>query len=404
MSDQPAFNIVFTGGGTGGHIYPCLAVAEYINLNYPDCKLFYTGNSGSLEDSLLKRVDHVDFLPYQAPKMPSFKNPLAILSFLSKFNIAVQQTLKYFRENNISLVFGTGGYAAAPTFVAAQIAKTPFMIHNLDNNLGLVNKISKIAAKKVSLGFPVKKYLNNEKFTFTGNPANKNFCLQYYRTLIAQGEINEMPAGYELSSEEKSVGISKKDNEFCILVTGGSQGSKFINDMVGSVLPGLAELELKLQDSGKTLKIIHITGKDLFQEHINYYTGLDNQAPTNYLVEPYTYEMQKFCNIADVAICRSGAMTCAEMAMSLTVPIFIPLPWAANNHQFKNAEALVDANCAYMIQQNEADLKVRKENLLSLISSLATDDSKLSQMKENLKKFAKPAATQDISETLVGLV
>ncbi|MEB3315064.1 MAG: UDP-N-acetylglucosamine--N-acetylmuramyl-(pentapeptide) pyrophosphoryl-undecaprenol N-acetylglucosamine transferase [Candidatus Melainabacteria bacterium] len=384
--------VAFTGGGTGGHIYPCLAVAEL----FEDCEqslgaernaLYYIGGEGKLEQELCLRKEYIQFLPINAPKLPSRNNSFKEnLDWFGVFFKAYKCSVNYLRENKIDVVMGTGGYVAAPVFLACVITKTKFLIHNLDSNFGLVNKLFKIFASRVSLGFPINVNFN-DKYRYTGNPVSQDF-INIYRE-AADGAA-----------------ASRDENHLRVLVTGGSQGSQFVNDSIGILLKDFEDFNHRLALEGKRISIIHIAGSKLFDEHVSKYLNGDPNKYSNYKVLSYTHEMANISKTVDIAICRSGAMTCAEMAVSLIVPILIPLPWAAHDHQTKNAEALVKADCGFMIRQDTFSGGENAENgivryspqkeIADLLFDLAKNPEKISAMKKNLYRFARPESSRDI--------
>jgi UDP-N-acetylglucosamine--N-acetylmuramyl-(pentapeptide) pyrophosphoryl-undecaprenol N-acetylglucosamine transferase len=384
--------VAFTGGGTGGHIYPCLAVAEL----FEDCEqslgaeknaLYYIGGEGKLEQELCLRKEYIQFLPINAPKLPSRNNSFKEnLEWFSIFFKAYKCSVNYLRENKIDVVMGTGGYVAAPVFLACVTTKTKFLIHNLDSNFGLVNKLFKIFASRVSLGFPINVNFN-DKYYHTGNPVSQDF-INIYRE-AADGAA-----------------ASRDENHLRVLVTGGSQGSQFVNDSIGILLKDFEDFNHRLALEGRRISIIHITGSKLFDEHVSKYLNGDPNKYSNYKVLSYTHEMANISKTVDIAICRSGAMTCAEMAVSLIVPILIPLPWAAHDHQTKNAEALVKADCGFMIRQDTFSGGENAENgivryspqkeIADLLFDLAKNPEKISAMKKNLYRFARPESSRDI--------
>jgi UDP-N-acetylglucosamine--N-acetylmuramyl-(pentapeptide) pyrophosphoryl-undecaprenol N-acetylglucosamine transferase len=398
--------VAFTGGGTGGHIYPCLAVAELFEYESNQSgaernALYYIGGEGKLEQELCLRKDYIQFLAINAPKLPSRKNSFKEnLEWFSVFFKAYKCSVNYLRENKIDVVMGTGGYVAAPVFLACVTTGTKFLIHNLDSNFGLVNNLFKTFANRVSLGFPIN--INfNDKYRYTGNPVSQDFINIYRDDENAEIEVWRQP---------------RDENHLRVLVTGGSQGSQFVNDSIGALLKDFEDFNQRLALEGKRISIIHITGSKLFDEHVSKYLNGDPNKYSNYKVLSYTHEMANISKTVDIAICRAGAMTCAEMAVSLIVPILIPLPWAAHDHQTKNAEALVKADCGFMIRQDAlpdegaaqsiesgAVDRSQQREIADLIFDLAKNPEKISEMKKKLHLFAKPESSREIFTLLRNL-
>ncbi len=413
-------HIAFTGGGTGGHIYPCLAIAELINYEnkYTECPLkamYYIGNQGKLEEDLVTRRDYIQFLPIDAPKLPPKKGKLAEkLKWLGTFHKAYKESINYIKQNKINVVMGTGGYVSAPVFCACIATNTPFLIHNLDSCFGLVNKLFRRFAKRVTLGFPMKLALT-KKYKYTGNPVSHDFVKIYHEldpseVLKSKSQKDKFFMG-GLEKNEFATAITKRkkqklvdQNNIKVLVSGGSQGSRFINDCVGYILNGFAELNDRIEVLGKKISITHVTGSNLFKEHVDYYLEGDAGKYRNYKVIPYSHDMAELCKEADIAICRAGAMTCAEMAMAQCLPIFFPLPWAANNHQMKNALALCNYECAYLIQQDQENTQKRYLDLFDLIIQLSKEQDTLIEKKRKLRRFAKPLATKEILDMIKEII
>lgn len=366
----------FTGGGTGGHIYPCLAVAEAIHDKEPEAQLYYIGNPLKLEGKLLKGNDLLDaqskpyssyikFLDIDAQSLPRCLNPITHIRWLINFIINIFIAKKYFKKFEIKKVFGTGGYISAPVFAACIFSKIPYIIHNLDANLGLANKVFVKDAEFLSLGLPINGLKKNKVLNF-GNPVSKKFL--------------------NLNTEDKP------KEKFELLITGGSQGAKSINDAIG--------LNLQNFSNFKNLNITHVTGPEVYKNYILEFMENDLEKYPNYKVLDYTHEMDKLCEKADFCICRSGAMTVAEMSISKVIPLFIPLPWAAHDHQNRNAEALVNSKAAFSFNQDlYSPLELGLE-LIKTLEHLMSHPDEISGIKEKLKNFSSP----DTAEKLAKLV
>ncbi|MDD9898949.1 MAG: UDP-N-acetylglucosamine--N-acetylmuramyl-(pentapeptide) pyrophosphoryl-undecaprenol N-acetylglucosamine transferase [Candidatus Melainabacteria bacterium] len=391
-----AKNIALTGGATGGHIYPCLAVAEAIIEEKPRSKLFYIGHQDKLEAELLNNEDltdgqnraysnYIKFLGLEAEPLPRSKNPLAYLSFVWKFWSSVQLASRYLKENKIDVVFGTGGYVAGPAFAAAILNKIPYIIHNLDAHMGLANRFFVKDAAVLTLGFPDLEDLRSEvksgKVEHTGNPVSSKFI----SVIASDSEAIQTGSPRRFAPRDDNRKIK-------LLITGGSQGAQSINEAIASILPQLAD--------NPQLNIIHVTGAKLYDDYVEKH--LDGKADkySNYKVIAYTHQMPKLCANADIAICRSGAMTIAEMVASQVVPIFIPLPWAAHDHQTLNAQSLVNESAAIMIKQNDPEFAQR---ILDCLNKLIGDREMLQYMQNKLADLAKPDAANKLAELVLGL-
>lgn len=368
--------VALTGGGTGGHIYPCLALAEELLEQNPDSKIFYIGNHNKLEARLLEGTElkdhnenpyssYIKFLSIEAEALPRSLNPFKYLSWVMKFSKNISEAKKHLKENQIDIVFGTGGYVSGPTFVAAIALNIPYIIHNLDAHMGLANKVFVKDAAALTLAFDcIKEKPKNGNVQITGNPISKKFT---------SGLENNKPDA-----------ISKKLH---LLITGGSQGAESINNAIGEMLNELVELNIE---------IIHVTGKKTHDKFIQKYLGGNKNLYPNYKVLEYTHEMPQLCSWADIAVCRSGAMTIAEMTAANVVSIFVPLPWAAHDHQNKNAAAMVDAGAAMCLDQDDKSFQTK---LFYIIQGFTNEPSRTDVFLGELEKF-KTNASKNLLEII----
>jgi UDP-N-acetylglucosamine--N-acetylmuramyl-(pentapeptide) pyrophosphoryl-undecaprenol N-acetylglucosamine transferase len=367
--------IAFTGGGTGGHIYPNLAIIEDLRANFPEFKLFYYGNPEKLEAKLLASDDitdfqeqafknYVEFIEVESEPLIKSINPFKIFAWIKRFNFYKKKALQALKEQNIDLVFGTGGFAAGPVFAAAKDLKIPYIIHNLDAHMGLANKAFVNDARALTLGVCDLGIKPKSKQVFiTGNPISQKFLMSL--------------------KKEKT-----PDNKLHLLITGGSQGAQSINTAIGELLDEFKELDIE---------IVHITGKSNYQKHKELYLKPNPGKYEFYKVCDYTHEMPQLCAWADIAICRSGAMTVAEMLVSKTLAIYIPLPWAAHDHQTKNAQAISDLGVAITLDQDQEDLK---ESLLSIIKKACGDKNYLAEYKEKINALNLKDSNKEIIKVI----
>ncbi len=382
-------NVAFTGGATGGHIYPNLAVAAALRQLESSARFYYFGRPDKLEAELLNNSqvkdetgtsysNYIEFVAVYGRSLPAGHNPLKYLSWSLDFMKEVSRVKSELKARKINVVFGTGGYVAGPVFTAAQQLGIPYIIHNLDAHLGLANKVFLDKAKYIGLAFPLAG-LNNERVRLIGNPVSAKF-------------FKAKP-----SDRQSNIGM----REIHLLITGGSQGAEAVNDLIGMMLLDLKQLT---GDSLK-LQIKHVTGKANYEKYI--LDHLDGQAHKyeelffHYEVIPYAHNMPELCNWADIAICRSGAMTIAEMAAAQVVPIFLPLPWAANDHQTKNANHLVQAGAAYSFNQKQLGLAATEAALGEALMTLITKPAELAAKRERLKAFANPEAAKQLAELII---
>ncbi len=383
--------IALTGGGTGGHIYPCLAVAEA--LHESRVELYYIGHAKKLEAELLTKTElkdadgvayssYIKFLPIETDPVVNKLNPLKILGWGWKFYQAFELSKKYLRENQIEIVFGTGGYVAAPVFAAAIALKIPYIIHNLDAHIGLANLVFIRDASALTTAFPnLAAQPKNGRVIVTGNPISKKF-LNY----VIPSERSERRDPDWIATPPMA---ARNDDTLHLLITGGSQGAESINNAIGNLLPNLSKLNIDM---------VHVTGTKTYQSFVDKYLGGKADKYSNYRIYDYVHNMPELCAWADLTVCRSGAMTIAEMSASGVVPIFVPLPWAAHDHQTLNAKALVDTGAAMSLSQNEENFE---ELLFYTIKGFVNDSLLLEEFSTALAKFGKNDAATEISKLIL---
>ncbi len=360
--------IVLTGGGTGGHIYPALSVAEQLKTDPEVEAILYIGAQGHLEERLAAERG-LDFVGLAVSGMPRKLSP-KLLSWPFQTLWAVSRARAVLKEFRPTVVLGTGGYASSPPLAAAMQMGVPYAVHEPDAHPGLVNRMLGRNANLVSLGMEGAKTRIQTRGTVivNGNPVRQSFVNLMGRDAAA--------AILGLRADLKTV-----------LITGGSQGARALNDAVIEALPVLLESEPHLQ-------LIHQVGDKNFNEVKDRAgTHLQNQR---YHLRAYFDDLAVGYAACDVAVCRAGAMTIAELAVTATPAIFIPFPFAAQDHQTKNAQYVKELGAAEMIVQSE----LTAERLSAEILSLVNDDNnsqRLRSMKAAMQALGKPQAAVQLA-------
>ncbi|MBQ8460407.1 undecaprenyldiphospho-muramoylpentapeptide beta-N-acetylglucosaminyltransferase [bacterium] len=348
MKDKKTYFI--TGGGTGGHIYPAIAVADELLKNEKIGKIYYVGNPNNLEASIVKGKSY-EFLPVISSGMPR-KACFELLKWVFCMLFAWIRCCGYILKYKPDFIFGTGGYVSAPVILAGIVMRVPFVMHDCDANPGLVTRKFAPFAKSISIAFPeAKSKLKNKKCNVNGNPI---------RTLFST-----------LSKENarKELGI---DDRLTLCVMGGSQGAKTINNATVHILKTLSK--------DMNIQIIFQTGKKNYDNVIeqlkNVYPDYINDK--NLIVKPYFDDMVTVLKASDIAVSRAGSLSISELCASAIAPIFIPYPYAAADHQRKNARSLVDKGAGLYLEDSD----VKSETLLSLIKELVNNPQKLSDIQK----------------------
>ena len=327
-----------TGGGTGGHIYPAMAVAAALREQNDTEQIYYVGNPENLEKSIAENAGYT-FLDVNVSGMPR-KISIKLIKWTFNLFFSSLKSVYYILKYKPQLVFGTGGYVSAPALFAAVFTHTPFVIHDCDVCPGIVSRIFAPYAKSVSLAFEgASKLVKSKNIFCNGNPVRREFL-----------QINKQEARRQLNI----------DNKFTVVVTGGSQGAKQINSAVVKSLKTLFDKY--------DIQILHQTGKKNFEDVIK---ELETEYPEykdnkNYIVRPYFDDMYIPLLASDAAICRSGSLSLSEICVSGLASILVPYPYAAADHQRKNAKEMEKLGASVYLEDSDCN----EENVVRLLGEL----------------------------------
>lgn len=357
-----------TGGGTGGHIYPAMAVADALT---QDAKVYYVGNRHNMEFELATQKGY-KFLHVGVSGMPRKLNP-KFFYWGIRLVRAILYSIRYIKKYKPNAVFATGGYVSAPMIFACIITKTPYMMHDCDAMPGLVTRRLCKRAKYVSLAFEkAKKLIPNRHSIVTGNPIRPEFGT--------------------MSKEVARANMGLK-NKLTMTIMGGSQGAKSINNTVVEILKEF------VQDAG--IQVIFQTGKKNYDEIVEklklVYPAWEQDG--NLILQPYFMDMISVLKASDIVISRAGSLSLSEICASGVAPILIPYPYAAANHQRINAKCLLEMGaCIYL-----EDKELEPNKLRETIHQLLDNPVKMNYIKQNSLHLAKFDATQKIVECLTSL-
>ena len=355
-----------TGGGTGGHIYPAMAVADA--LTQEGAKVYYVGNKRNMEHELATKAGY-KFLHVSITGMPRKLSP-KILIWSIKLVKAILRSIRYIKKYNPRVVFATGGYVSAPMIFACIITKTPYVMHDCDAMPGLVTRKLAKRAKFVSVAFDsAKKYIPNRNVILTGNPIREDFASM--TKFVAKQNLN-------------------LDNRLTLCIMGGSQGAKSINTNTAELLKELVQ-ELKLQ-------VIFQTGAKNYNNVIEL---LQKIYPTfvqekNLIIKPYFDDMISVLKASDIVISRAGSLSISEICASDAAPILIPYPFAAANHQRINAKYLKELGACVCLDEKNLEPNKLREVIVGLIEN----PIKMQYIKQNAHHLAKFDATKKIVECI----
>ncbi len=354
-------NVIFTCGGTGGHINPAIAVANIWKERHPDSKILFIGAKDRMEEELVPKAGF-ELFTIPASGMSRGKNLAALkynLRAISYVFEAVRSCKKVIREFRADVVVGTGGYASFPALMAASMLGVPTCVHEANAMPGLTTRMIAGRADAVLTCFPesAKYYRHPEKVTVVGMPVRREFIF-----------TKKDDARKELGLDERPL----------IVTAFGSQGAKAMNEVT-------AELFRLEKEANFPFQHIHAMGSyatdwmpDLVKEK-----GIDLAEDNGITMQEYIYNMPTVMAAADVVISRAGASSCNEIAASGTPCILIPSPNVTDNHQEKNARALSDSGAAILMLEKDCTAQA----LMEAIGSLLTDKERAADMKKALHKL-----------------
>ncbi len=335
--------VVISAGGTGGHIYPALAIINKIKEEEPNSKFLYIGTHNRMEKDLIPKLN----IPYEGIEVTGLKRKFTLdnIKTITNFLKAKKKCKEIISEFNPDVVIGCGGYVTVPVIQSAKKLGKKTFIHEQNSVVGLSNKILGRYADKIGVSFEnTKEDFPKDKVVLTGNPCGE-------KALLTK-EADKTKFG--LSNEKKLV-----------LIVMGSLGSSSINDLMSEYIYGFRN---------KDYQVLYVTGKD------NYDKLKTRGFPDNVKVVPFIEDLPSIMKKTDLMVSRAGASTISEI-MALGIPtIFIPSPYVTNNHQYKNAMGLVDKNAALIIEEN----KLSKNSFIRLIDETLDNTTKYNELKKNI--------------------
>ncbi|WP_127844359.1 undecaprenyldiphospho-muramoylpentapeptide beta-N-acetylglucosaminyltransferase [Psychroflexus aestuariivivens] len=351
---------IISGGGTGGHIYPAIAIAEELKHRQPDAEFLFVGAKGKMEMTKVPEAGFkiIGLWISGIQRKLNFSNlifPIKLLSSLLKS----RKVIKSFQPD---VVIGTGGFASGPLLKMANIMGLPTLIQEQNSYAGITNKWLAKDAKSICVAYEnMDKFFPKEKIVFSGNPVRKDLIdTKKYRTEALQH--------FELDPDKQT-----------LLIVGGSLGSQRINELIAEHLPFF---------ESKNIQVLWQCGKIYFEK----YKSLNSK---NVKVLEFINKMNLGYSVADIIISRAGAGAVSELSLVGKPVIFIPSPNVAEDHQTKNAKSIADKNAAIMITETELEEKFKNQ-----FETLVEDKELQKKMSEQILKLAKPNATQTIVDEI----
>jgi UDP-N-acetylglucosamine--N-acetylmuramyl-(pentapeptide) pyrophosphoryl-undecaprenol N-acetylglucosamine transferase len=359
-SVQTKYRFLFAGGGTGGHLFPAIAVAEQIREMKPDADILFVGTKDKIEGRVVPKLG----FKFKSIWIKGFSRKITLenLLFPLKLFVSLIQSLIINISFRPKVAIGSGGYVAGPVIWAASVMGAKVILLEQNSYPGVTTRLLERFADEVHLSFETsEKYLRREKVHhLTGNPVRKNL-----------GRMDKIEAleKFGLSGEKKT-----------LLVIGGSLGAKSINDVMSGSIKILEENDIQI----------------IWQSGKMYYKQFNKMNSDKVKVFDFIEDMNSAYSACDLLLARAGATTIAEL-LNLGIPaILVPSPNVAENHQYYNAKSLLDNNAAILIED-----KSMKSEFVTKVLEVINSEKKLNEFKTNALKLAKPNAAQIIAQSAI---
>jgi UDP-N-acetylglucosamine--N-acetylmuramyl-(pentapeptide) pyrophosphoryl-undecaprenol N-acetylglucosamine transferase len=365
MAKKP-YRIIISGGGTGGHIYPAVAIANTLKEIDNQIDILFVGAEGKMEMQKVPQAGYkIIGLPIAGIQR---KLTAANLLFPVKLIRSIWKAKDIIKEFKPDAAVGVGGYASGPLLYAAASAGIPTLIQEQNSYAGLTNKWLAKKAAKICVAYDgMEKFFPKEKIILTGNPVRKDIL------------------GVNLKRKAALEYFKLSENKPIILVIGGSLGARTINETLKSSLQKLSQANCQ---------VVWQTGKFYFE-------GCNEAAVpySNIHVHDFIAPMDLAYGAADVVISRAGALSISELCLAAKPAVLVPSPNVSEDHQTKNAMTLVNNHAALMVKDTEAN-----EKLVSAALSLLADEAKKEQLSNNIRKLGKPDAAKRIADQILNLI
>ncbi len=364
--------VILSGGGTGGHIYPALAIADKIKDEQKSAEILYIGTKLGPESDIVPKRGY-EFKTVEAKFLQrkiSFEN---IKTIFTSFK-GVIQSVKIIKNFKPDIVIGTGGYVCGPVVLAAAMMKIPTLIHEQNAFPGITGKLLSRFVDKIAIGFEEarERFKYKEKIVYVGNPVRKEIV--------------------DAKKEKSRASMKIEDNQVFIYSFGGSGGQKSLNDSIIDVID--------FYKNRDDVNILHVTGKRLKDDFQKCLEEKNIEIPTNVTITDYYHEAPIALSASDLIIGSAGAITIAEITKLGVASILIPKAYTAENHQEYNARALEKNGAAIVITEKE----LKEDTLLLAIQDLINNSDKLKDMAVNSKNMGMTNSEEEIFKLIVRML
>ena len=386
---------ILSGGGTGGHIFPAVAIANALKIKFPGAQFLFVGAIGKMEmEKVPKEGFEIIGLPIEGLKRSaSPRNIIVLLKTIQSF----WKARKILRNFQPTAVIGTGGYASLPVcFMASRMGITT-ILQEQNGFAGLTNRLVASRAALICTGFPsMEKFFPAGNWEFTGNPVRQNI-IDLGKKL---NSANKLDSANGLDSENATCRqkFGLQPNLPVLFITGGSLGARTINQTIFNNL---------IQLAAANIQIVWQMGLPFAKSHAEKIHQIIESNPALFLAPnaprifhaPFIYDMDDSYQAADLVVSRAGAISISEIAVVGKPSILVPSPNVTDDHQTKNAQVLSELNAAMLITDKDAP-----QTLINTCIELIKDTEKMSEMQEKLKQIAKPQATETIANRIASLI
>ncbi|WP_298392749.1 undecaprenyldiphospho-muramoylpentapeptide beta-N-acetylglucosaminyltransferase [Flavobacterium sp.] len=356
---------ILSGGGTGGHIYPAIAIANELKSRFPEAEFLFVGAQDKME---MQKVPQSGYA-IEGIWIAGLQRKLTLQNamFPLKLVSSLWKSRKIIKKFKPDVVIGTGGFASGPLLQIANSLNIPTVIQEQNSYPGITNKLLSKKANAICVAYEnLDRFFPKDKIVFTGNPVRQDI-------LDIDSKRSEALSYFNLDENKKT-----------LLIIGGSLGARRINQLIAKELDFLRN---------NNLQIIWQCG-NLYMSDYKHFSETENVQVVSFIDR-----MDLIYAAADFVISRAGASSVSELCLVGKPTIFIPSPNVAEDHQTKNAKAIVDKNGALLLKESELD-----EKFESVFNKLIHDENLQKSLSENMKKLAKPNATKDIVEQIVKLI
>lgn len=359
------YKFILSGGGTGGHIYPAVAIANELKSRFPDAEILFVGAQDKME---MQKVPQAGY-PIEGLWIAGLQRKLTLQNMMFPFKLisSLWKSRKIIRKFKPDAVIGTGGFASGPLLQVANSNNIPTVIQEQNSYPGITNKILSKKANAICVAYEnLERFFPKDKIVFTGNPVRQDL-------LNSDNKRDEGVSYFKLNNSKKT-----------LLVLGGSLGARRVNQLIEK------ELDFLLASG---VQVFWQCGKLYFEEYKKY------NEKENVQVVAFIDRMDLIYAASDIVISRAGASSVSELCLVGKPTIFIPSPNVAEDHQTKNAKAIVDKKGAILLKENELD-----EKFETTFSGLISNENLQKELSQNIKSLARPNATKDIVEEIIKLI